>query len=69
MSTNRRLRSETETTFTAPRESGSQAAGVQAALDAGGLKVTADETGAFDARAFAEAVMSRWPKVMQKLGE
>lgn len=69
MSTKRRLRPETDTTSTAQRERGSDAARVQAALDAGGLKVTADETGAFDARAFAEAVMARWPKVMQKLGE
>lgn len=69
MSTNRRLRPDAETTFTAPRERGSEAARIQAALDAGELKVTADETGAFDAHAFAEAVMVRWPKVMQKLGE
>ncbi|WP_428029049.1 hypothetical protein [Ancylobacter sp.] len=69
MSTIRHLRPDAETTPATPREHGSEAARVQAALDAGGLKVTADETGAFDARAFAEAVMARWPKVMQKLGE
>ncbi|WP_281493575.1 hypothetical protein [Ancylobacter koreensis] len=42
---------------------------VQAALEAGGFAVKVDEAGEFDARAFAEAAMARWPKVMKKLGE
>lgn len=40
-----------------------------AALREGGIDYQVPAGGAFDARAFAEAVMARWPKVMQKLGE
>lgn len=46
-----------------------EVARMQAALDAGGLDVRADENGRIDPAAFANAVLKRWPKVMKKLAE
>jgi len=68
MSMNRRAKFPSGPTPTEP-PLGERAARVQAALDAGGLPVKVDEAGEFDARAFAEATLARWPKVMKKLGE
>ncbi|WP_029351125.1 hypothetical protein [Bosea sp. 117] len=40
-----------------------------AALRAGGLGYQVGPNGPFDAEAFADAALKRWPRVMAKLGE